>query len=93
MMLVPPQMFCKILISRLICISGTVSCAACLGKDKQVHETLYLFLFDRLENLDDALLVVHNVNTFKHFAVLASANLSDNFIVVLIPAQEHGVKV
>ena len=52
-----------------------------------MHKTLYLFLFDRLENLDDALLVVHNIDTFKHFAVLASANLSDNFIVVLIPAQ------
>ncbi len=70
-----------------------MSCAACLGKHKQVHGTLYLFLFDRLENLDDALLVVHDIDTFKHFAVLASANLSDNFIVVLIPAQEHGVKV
>ena len=64
-----------------------MSCAACLGKHKQVHGTLYLFLFDRLENLDDALLVVHDIDTFKHFAVLASANLSDNFIVVLIPAQ------
>ncbi len=92
-MLVPPQIFCKILISRLICISGTVSLAACLGNHKHGHETLYLFLFNRLENLDDALLVVHNVNTFKHFAVLAPANLSDNFIVVLIPAQERDVNV
>lgn len=57
------------------------------------NKQFYLFLFDRLENLDDALLVVHNVNTFKHFAVFASANLSDNFIVVLIPVEERDVNV
>ncbi len=63
------------------------------AKTSMCNKQFYLFLFDRLENLDDALLVVHNVDTFKHFAVLASANLSDNFIVVLIPVEERDVNV
>jgi hypothetical protein len=63
------------------------------AKTSMCNKQFYLFLFDRLENLDDALLVVHNVNTFKHFAVLAPANLSDNFIVVLIPVEERDVNV
>ena len=46
---------------------------------------MYLFLFHRLENLDYALLVVQYVQTLKDFTVFASANLSDDFIIVLIP--------
>ena len=53
---------------------------------KQVFVSHLLFLH-RLENLDNALLVVDNVNTFKDFTVFASANLPDYLIVVLIPAK------
>lgn len=53
---------------------------------KQVLAPHLLFLH-RLENLDDAFLVVDNVNTFKDFTVLPSAHLPDYLIVVLIPAK------
>ena len=52
---------------------------------------MYLFLFHRLENLDYALLVVQYVHTLKDFTVFASANLSDDFIIVLIPKNEWPV--
>lgn len=45
-----------------------------------------LFLLDRLENFDDAFLVIDDVYTLKHFTVFASANLPDDLIVILVPA-------
>jgi hypothetical protein len=47
----------------------------------------YLLLLDRLQNLDDALLVGHYVNALKHLAILSSANLSHNLIIVLAPVR------
>ena len=83
MMFVPPQMFCKILISRLIYRQRRVKPAK---RSNSWHDhSAHLFLFDRLENFDYASLVVDDVHALKHFTVFASAHLSDNFIVVLIP--------
>ena len=48
--------------------------------------TFYLLLLDRLEHLDDAFLVVDNVDALKHFGVLAAAcptsHLSQHFFVL-----------
>lgn len=56
-------------------------------------ELSYLLLFHRFEDLDDALLVVDNIDTLKYFTIFASAHLSDDFIVVLVPADQRNVSV
>lgn len=42
-----------------------------------------------LEYFDDYFLIVCNVDGFEHFAVLSSAELSHQLIIILIPANTH----
>lgn len=48
--------------------------------------TSYLFLLNRFQDLDYALLVAVNIYTFKNFTVFSSSNFSNNLIVILITA-------
>lgn len=43
----------------------------------------YLLLLDRLQDLDDTLLVGGSVDSFEHFAVFPAADFFDNFVIVL----------
>lgn len=49
---------------------------------KDLDFALYLLLLDRLQNLDDALLVVDHVDTLEHLRVLSAANLADNLVIL-----------
>lgn len=40
---------------------------------KNLDLSLDLLLLDRLQDLDDAFLVVHNVDAFEHFGILSAA--------------------
>lgn len=44
----------------------------------------YLFLLDRLQDLDDAALTIASVHTFKDLAVFSTADLPDYLIVILV---------
>ena len=48
---------------------------------KDLDLALYLLLLDRLQDLDDALLVVDHVDALEHLRVLSAANLADNLVV------------
>lgn len=54
-------------------------------KHSRDAKSTHLFLFNRLENLNNAFLVVRAVNTFKHLAVFAPPDLPHNFIIILFP--------
>ena len=51
---------------------------------KRVH----LLLLDRLEDLDDALLVADDVDALEDLAILAAPDLAHHLIVVLVPAAQ-----
>ena len=51
----------------------------------------HLLLLHRLEDFDDALVVVDHIDALKHLAVLAPPNLADHLIVILLPAAAHQV--
>ncbi len=87
MTLGPPQRFCRILISRLICahhlFSDQVSSSM---QDRTVDaELAHLLLLYWLQDLYDALLVVNGVYALKDLAVFSSAHFAHHFIVVLVP--------
>jgi hypothetical protein len=48
---------------------------------KNLDLSLNLLLLDRLQDLDNALLVVDNIDTLKDFRVLSAADLSNNLVV------------
>ena len=48
----------------------------------------YLLLLDRLQDLDDAFLIVMDIDALKHFAVLATTHFADHLVVVLISVQK-----
>ena len=50
---------------------------------------LDLLLLHRLQNLDHALLIVHNVDSLKHLAVLSTAKLFHNFVVILLSVHNN----
>ena len=50
----------------------------------------YLLLLDWFQDLDDALLLRLCVDALKHFTVLASADFSDDLVIILAPAQGQG---
>lgn len=47
----------------------------------------HLLLLDRLQDLDDALLLVLQINALKDFAVFASAHFPQHLVVVLVPVK------
>ncbi len=51
----------------------------------------YLLLLHRLQNLDDAFLIIVHIDALKHFAVLAATNFPNDFIVVLVSVQQAEV--
>lgn len=65
---------------------GNVSRTSLFGVQSMTSNLLFLH---RLQDLDDALLIVNDVDAFKDFTVLASANLPDHLIVILISGERH----
>lgn len=57
-----------------------------VGPARQVLQdldlALYLLLLDRLQDLNDALLVVDYVDAFEHLRVLSATDLADNLVVL-----------
>jgi len=53
---------------------------------------LNLLLLHGLEDLDDASLIVHNVDSLKNLTVLATTELLDNLVVVLLPIINNNKK-
>ncbi len=51
--------------------------------------TIDLLLLDRLERLDDALLVVGDVDRLENLAILPPAQLADQLVVVLVAPLDH----
>ena len=62
--------------------TGEISKRSLTGVQSMTPNLLFLH---RLQDLDDALLVVDDVDAFKDFTVLASANLPDDLIIILVP--------
>lgn len=87
MTLGPPQRFCKILISLLICAHQVFTAQSSSSmQDKTLDaELAHLLLFYWLQDFYDALLVVDCVDALKDLAVLSSAHFAHHFIVVLVP--------
>jgi hypothetical protein len=69
-----------------------------VGATRQILQdldlTLYLLLLDRLEDLDDAFLVVDHIDALKNLRVLSAANLADYLVVLKhAPGNVDGVVV
>lgn len=69
-----------------------------VGSTRQILQdldlALYLLLLDRLQDLDDALLVVDHVDALEHLGILSAANLADNLVVLKhAPGDIDGVVV
>jgi uncharacterized membrane protein YkvA (DUF1232 family) len=47
-----------------------------------------LLFLHRLEYLDDAFLIVVNIDAFKDFTIFTSSNFPDNFIVILLTVKD-----
>lgn len=60
----------------------------CIQAEAVTKRAADLLLLDRLQNFDYALLVVNDVDSLEHLTVLATPNLADDLIVVLIAAGE-----
>jgi MarR-like DNA-binding transcriptional regulator SgrR of sgrS sRNA len=54
---------------------------------------VYLLFLHRLEDLNDAFLIVVNIDALKDFTVFSSTNFPDNFIVILLTDQKEIVLV
>lgn len=89
--MVPPERFCRILISLRAEETANVKCdpirqRPLLRSRRRENPPLDLLLLHGLEDLDDALGVVGHVVALKHLAVLAAADLANNLVVVLVAA-------
>ena len=61
---------------------------------KDLDLALYLLLLDRLQHLDDAFLVVDDVDALKDVTVLPPADLLDDFVILQdAPRDVHAVVV
>jgi hypothetical protein len=54
---------------------------------------VYLLFLHRLEDLNDAFLIIVNINTLKDFTVFPSPNFPNNFIVILLTEKRDMVLV
>ena len=54
---------------------------------------VYLLFLHRLEDFNDAFLIIVNINTLKDFTVFSSPNFPNNFIVILLTDQRDMVLV
>lgn len=46
-----------------------------------------LLFLDRLKDLNDAFLIIVNIDAFKDLTIFTSSNFPDNFIVILLTGQ------
>jgi hypothetical protein len=49
----------------------------------------YLLFLDRLKDLNDAFLIIVNIDAFKDLTIFTSSNFPDNFVVILLTGKRH----
>lgn len=59
------------------------------SKELPAYSFKYLLFLDRLKDLNDAFLIVVNIDAFKDLTIFTSSNFPDNFIVILLTDQRH----
>lgn len=59
-----------------------------IKKKQSIRSIKYLLFLHRLEYLDDAFLIVVNIDAFKDFTIFTSSNFPDNFIVILLTVKD-----
>ena len=56
-------------------------------KEEPEYSFKYLLFLDRLKDLNDAFLIIVNIDAFKDLTIFTSSNFPDNFIVILLTGQ------
>lgn len=56
-------------------------------EERPIYSFKYLLFLDRLKDLNDAFLIIVNIDAFKDLTIFTSSNFSDNFIIILLTVQ------